>query len=172
MRYQEQMREMLISLALGYGVGYVLSQILTCLVVSGFTLAAFLSALLIDILLGSIISIIIMANKGLAAAHLYSLLFSLGKSVIYTLISAICGSTLGVVLFCLLMFVLAVPAISIIIYMAISFPLTIVYITVMYFIEKARNGISDNVADWLDRIVPIVSGLLTLFLGILIIQLI
>ena len=73
---------------------------------------------------------------------------------------------IGIVLFVLACMVLAIPMIVLILYLLISYPLSIIYTVVMYFVEKAKNGIDENVSNWLDKIVPVLSAIIIVIIGV------
>lgn len=169
MRYQEQMKNLLKSLAIGYGIGLIVSFLLGWLAMGGIESSTFVFTFCFDLFIGTAISILVFTHYKSSTTAFYNMIFTFLKTVFLAVFGACIGTPIGWVFLALVCVILAVPLLIVMIYMIISFPLTVLYI-IMFIIEKLSKGIPDKVANILDKIVPILSGILTVLVAVAIIN--
>lgn len=168
-RYEYQMKNLLATLAKGFGIGLVVSFLLALLIEGGFSISVIGYALLIDLIVGSLISMFMTSSSG-TQGGLANAAVNAGRGMIGGLFSAGFGGGVGMVFFIIELFFYGIIAGVLFLFAAISFPLTIVYTLVMFLIEKFKGEIDDGVADILDKIVPVVAFVITAIIIILIIK--
>ena len=162
-RYEEQLNKMLVFLGIGYGVGVIAAFVLSWLSYKEICSDFFMMGIVLWILIGSAISMIIISTRGIQNAAVNA---SVGiiRSMFGGLFTAGIGS--GLLLFIFILKIMAYLMITLVLalFMIVSFPLTIIYTVVMYFMEKSGKEISDDTADTLDKIVPVAAFIITAIL--------
>ena len=159
-RYEMQLDNMLIYLGEGYVIGLVIAFIISWISYKEICVDFFGMGVVLAILIGSAISMILMSAKGIQNAAL-NMSFGFIKNLFSSFFSAGFGSGLLLFIsFLKFMFCIFVSMI-IFLYMMVSFPLTILYTVIMYFVEKAGKDIDESTANKLDKLVPIISFLIT-----------
>lgn len=158
MRYCEQLKGILKSLAIGYGIGGVLAFFFSLLIEGGFTSNVFPITIACLFIFGSVIGIIMVMRKGMAFTIVISSCVKVAKMAFTTMVSAAFGfGILGLVIFIIPMAIFCVLASVMAMYVLVSFPITVLFVVIMAAIEKFITQIPDNVADLLDKIVPVAS---------------
>lgn len=159
-RYEEQLKNMLIYLAEGFGIGLIGGFILSWINYKEICGDFFGMGLVLGILIGGAASMILMSAKGVKNAAANSAL-GIIRNMFGGLFTAGVGSGLLLFIFLLKMMLYIIIALILFLFMMISFPLTIIYTVVMYFVEKRGKDIDADTADKLDKIVPIIAFVIT-----------
>lgn len=170
MRYQEQMKNLLKSLAIGHGIGLVVSFLLGWLAMGEIEESTFIFTVCFDLFVGTAISILVFMRYKSSVTAFFNMILSFLKTAFLAVFGTCIGTPIGWVFLALFVVVFAIPVLFVLIYMIISFPLTIIYITIMFIVEKIKKSISDRAANILDKIVPVISGILSILIVVLILK--
>lgn len=162
-RYEAQLDYLKKLLLIDFIAGLVLS-IAACFLLGAFELSidTLFEIILFGFVFGSLITVIRM-NKGgtdKVGVSIFKVIGSLVRIPAFSFNSGLLG--LQILKFMFSMFLLLV----VLTFEVVATPVTIIYIVVMYFIEKNKE-IDDSVADILDKVVPVVGSIIFIALIIL-----
>jgi len=171
MYYEDRFKELLVTTAKGFGIGVVISIVLTALIgASG--VGEFIGAVIaFTIIFGSIISIIICSKTGAqgymsgAVAHLWTGM----KSLFFG--SLLGGNVFFLVFGIIKLFIGIIIMIPVGIFMALSYFFNLIYLGIMYLLEK-KNKLEDKaeLCELLDKLAPVLAGIVTVVFCIMIIK--
>lgn len=166
-RYESQLKGMLRILEISYIIGLVLAIICAIANYKSFSITILGEAIVLGLLFGSFIAVIwtCIVGKG---SRFTNYAINIITSLFGGLFGAGFGSMFLIIFFAIKFFVYILVAIIFALFLIISFPVSITYMTIMYFIEKNKGEINDALADKLDKIVPLTAGVLTIVIVILI----
>lgn len=154
-RYASKLKDIIGITIKGYGVGYIISLILGYFILGGFSWSMFGDALVLDVFVGSGIVLFKSGSSGMQNT-LASAAVNAARGMLGSVFSAGFGWGIGMVFFVCKLVFFGVIAVVLILFAMISYPVNVLYTTVMYLIEKYKGDIDDELADTLDKWVPII----------------
>lgn len=171
MCYEDRFKELLIITAKGFGIGLVISIILTALIgVSG--VGDFICVVFaFTIVCGSIVSIIVCSRTG-AQGYMSGAVAHLWNGMKGMFFGGVLGGNAFFLIFGIIkLFIGIVIMIPVGLFMALSYFFNLIYLGIMCLLEK-KSKLEDKaeLCETLDKLVPIMAGIVTVIIGILIIK--
>lgn len=174
MNYREKLKDLLKNTAKGFGIGAVLSIILLILLGNKNVIEFIGGVILFTVLFGPIASIIICARNGeqeylgKGFSHLWTGVAGFASGAISCLTE---GSAILLVFGIIRLFIGLVIMVPVLIFMAVSYVFNLIYLVIMVMLEKG-NKLDDKkqLCEMLDKLIPVLSGIVTVVYCILIIK--
>lgn len=164
MSYKEKLAETGKALGISYIIGLAASVMLMILL-KEFSLAFLVEGTL---LIGSLAAIFKTANADYSPT-LVSAATGMLRNTFHAILGAVCSlNPVFIVLAMLGAFLWAVVGGAVVLYLAICFPLNLLYLVVMTALEASGKTVSEGLAAVLDQAVPVISAVCTVCIGILV----
>lgn len=171
MNYEQTFKELLKTTAKGFGIGLVVSVILTALMGVGGVGEFINIAIAFTIIFGSIISIVICSKSG-AQGYMSSAVSHLWSGIKGLFFGSILGGDVFFLVFGIIkLFIGLIIMIPVGIFMALSYFFNLIYLGIMCILEK-KNKLEDkaDLCETLDKIAPALAGIVTVIFCIMIIK--
>ena len=171
MYYEDRFKELLVTTAKGFGIGLVISIILTAIMgVSG--VGDFIGIVLaFTIVFGSIVSIIICSKNG-TQGYMSSAVDHLWQGMKGLFFGSLLGGNVFLLVFGIIkLFIGIVIMIPVGVFMALSYFFNLIYLGIMTIFEK-KNKLEDkaDLCELLDKLAPVLAGIVTILFCIMIIK--
>lgn len=171
MYYEDRFKELLITTAKGFGIGLVISVILTALIGAG-GVGEFIGVVIaFTIVFGSIVSIIICSRSG-AQGYMSSAVGHLWSGIKGLFFGSLLGGNVFLLVFGIIkLFIGIIIMIPVGIFMALSYFFNLFYLGIMCLLEK-KNKLDDKaeLCETLDKLSPVLAGIVTVIFCIMIIK--
>jgi len=170
MYYEERFKELMKTTAKGFGIGFIISTILS-IWVFGLSLDLILGDLILTIFIGGIISIILCSKNG-AKEHMSGAISRVWDGMKDLFFSSIFGNNIYFLIFGLFkLFIGVIIMIPVGLFMAVSYFFNLIYLGIMFALEKNNKLDANNaLCERLDTLIPILSGVITAVFCILVIK--
>ena len=158
-RYETQLKNLGKLLLVNYGIGFVGAIVLAILIKDKNILNIIFELVFFGFLFGSIITVVRMNTKGVETAGIasFKILSSLIKFPSFSFSSIFSGFQFVKIVVSIFLLI------GIVLFEIVATPVTIIYIIVMYFIEKKKE-ISESLADTLDKVIPVIGAIITIIM--------
>ena len=171
MYYEDRFKALLKTTAIGYGIGLIISLVLT-IAVGASGVGDFIAGILvITIVFGSIISIFICSRNG-SQGYMSSAVGHLWQGIKGLFFGSLLGGNVVLLVFGIVkLFIGIAIMIPVGIFMALSYFFNLIYLGIMALLEK-KNKLEDkaDLCEMLDKLTTVLAGIVTVIFCIMIIK--